>query len=139
MRRLLAPLLLLPLFAGCTQTPADTARAAQAQQATQDALQRRLAGLTPGQPQSCLTPTLSSRGIQTKAYGSTILYIAGRDLIYRNDTTGGCEKLGRDILVSKQYSGRACSGDIATTVDRNTGSVTGSCALRDFVPYRRGQ
>ncbi|SEN39032.1 hypothetical protein SAMN05192583_2703 [Sphingomonas gellani] len=132
----LSPALLL--VAACAQTPADTARQVQVQQATQDDLQRKLAGLTPGKPTSCLPSSLTSARVQTQAFGSTLLYVAGRNLIYRNDTTGGCENAGRgDILVTQQYNGRACSGDIATTVDQYTRSFTGSCALRDFVPYSR--
>lgn len=132
---LLSPLL---LAAACTQTPAETARQVQAQQATQDELQHRLAGLVPGKPMSCLPSSLVSAGVHTKAYGSTLLYVAGRNLVYRNDTTGGCENASRgDSLVTRQFSGRACSGDIVTTVDQVTRTFTGSCALREFVPYTR--
>ena len=138
MRYAIASTMLAVLIAGCARTPADTARAAEAQQATQDALRQQLAGLVPGRAQTCLPNTLPGAGVQTRGYGATILYIAGRDLIYRNDTTGGCQAIARgDILVTRQALGRACSGDIATTVDQTTGFVTGSCGLRDFIPYKR--
>ncbi|MBB5714995.1 hypothetical protein [Sphingomonas aerophila] len=143
MRRaaLLLPVITGALLAGCAALPADTARAQQAQQATADSLQRRLAGLTPGPPQACLPLNiLPSSGVQTKGYGSTILYVVGRDLIYRNDTTGGCERIAQsDILVTRQLQGRACRGDIATTVDPASRMQTGSCAFGDFVPYRRAK
>lgn len=142
MRRLLLLALTpaLAVAAGCARTPAQIARDATTQQATEEALQRQLAGLTPGQPESCLSPGVSRSGLQTRGYGPTILYIAGRDLIYRNDTTGGCENIARgDILVTRELQGRPCTGDIATTVDQTSRSVTGSCALREFVPYRRAK
>ena len=130
--------LLLPLIglAACVQTPADTARAAQAHQATQARLDKALAGLTPGETSSCIPTLLPS--VQTEAYGSTLLYRAGRNLVYRTETGGGCENAGRgDILVTKQLQGRPCRGDIATTVSPTSRTFSGSCSLGDFTVYRR--
>ena len=140
MRRLCLAVMPLIALLGCTRTPAETARATEAEQATANRLAARLAGLTPGRATSCLPTTLIGAQAQTQGYGSTILYIAGRDLIYRNDTTGGCDNIGRgDILVTRQFAGRACRGDIATTVEPLSRAVTGSCALGDFIPYRRAR
>jgi hypothetical protein len=105
-----------------------------------DTLEGRLAGLTPGKPQSCLPNSFTSSGSSLKAYGPTLLYIAGRNLVFRNDTGGGCENVARgDILVSIQPTGRACRGDIARTVDPVSRTTTGSCGLGDFTPYRRAK
>ena len=131
-------LLLLPLIglAACAQTPADTARAAQDQQATQARLDKALAGLMPGATSSCIPTTYPSA--QTEAFGSTLLYRYGRNLIYRTETAGGCENAARgDILVTKQLQGRPCRGDIATTVNPTSRSFSGSCSLGDFTVYRR--
>jgi hypothetical protein len=130
--------LLLPLIglAACAQTPADTARAAQDRQTTQVRLDKALAGLVPGETTSCIPTTLSSA--QTEAYGPTLLYTYGRNLVYRTETTGGCENAGRgDILVTKQLQGRPCRGDIATTVSPTSRVFSGSCSLGDFTVYRR--
>ena len=133
MRRLL-PLLLV--LAGCAQTPADTARAAQSAQAAQVGLDKALAGLTPRSTSACLIDIYPPAHIE--AYGSTLLYRVGRGLVYRNNTTGGCERVARgDILVTRQVQGRPCRGDIATTVDRVSRILTGSCALGEFTTYRR--
>lgn len=135
-------LIFLPLVAGlaaCAQTPAQVAATAQAQQATQDRLAGALAGLTPGASTSCLPLAVTGSNAQIKGYGDTILYRIGRDRIYRNDTTGGCEGIGTrdDILVTVSPQGRACQGDIARTVDRSSQFTTGSCGLGEFVEYRR--
>jgi hypothetical protein len=131
-------LLLLPLIglAACAQTPADTARAAQDRQATQARLDKALAGLTPGETSSCIPITYTSA--HTETYGPTLLYRVGRNLVYRTETSGGCENAARgDILVTKQLQGRPCSGDIATTVSPVSRTFTGSCSLGNFTVYRR--
>ncbi len=134
--RLSAAVLAL-LLAGCATSPREAERAATAEAATQQALATELAGLVPGEPTSCL-PEPGRTQLSSKGYGATIVYSASRTLKYRNDTTGGCERLSRgDTLITRTPIGRVCRGDIATTVDRASGFQTGSCALGDFVPYRR--
>jgi hypothetical protein len=131
-------LMFLPLLAlgACAQTPADTARAAQATQAAQIGLDKQLSGLTRGETTSCMP--ITERSAQTQAFGSTILYRVNRGLVYRTDTAGGCEGMSRgDILVTRQPEGRPCRGDIATTVQPVSRVFTGSCSFGDFTVYRR--
>ena len=123
------------ILAGCAQTPAETARAAQDAVAQQQGLARELAGLVPKNDLTCL-PTLPTKHV--KAYGSTLVYVASPRLKYRSDTAGGCEGVGRDdILITKSNGGRTCQGDISQTIDRAGRFPTGSCALGPFVEYRR--
>ena len=138
MRAAILSPLLLPLAAlcACAQTPADTARAAQEQQATQAKLDKALAGLTPGRTTSCIPSTYPNA--HTEAYGSTLLYRVSRNLVYRTQTAGGCENIARgDVLVTKLLEGRPCRGDISTTVSPVTHTFTGSCSFGDFTEYRR--
>lgn len=131
-------LMLLPLIGlgACAQTPADTARAMDARQATQMRLDKALAGLTPGATTSCMPITY--RDAHTEGYGSTILYRVSRNLVFRTETAGGCENIARgDILVTTQPEGRPCRGDISTTVSPGSRTVTGSCSFGDFTEYRR--
>ena len=126
-------LALLLLLAACA-TPEEAARVEDQARA---GLERELAGLTPGEPSQCL-PVTARQQLSSRGYGSTIVYRVGSGLKYRSDTTGGCERLARnDILVTRTPLSRPCSGDIATTIDRQTGFQTGSCAFGPFVPYRR--
>ena len=134
-------LMLLPLIglAACTQTPAETARAAQSAQAAQVGLDKALAGLTRGETASCI-PASYPRTASTQAFGSTILYRVSRNLVYRTDTSGGCEGIARgDILVTREMQGRPCRGDIATTVQPVSRTFSGSCSFGDFTEYRRAK
>jgi hypothetical protein len=100
-------------------------------------LDQALAGLTPGQPVSCLP---QARSPTSSGYGSTVLYRVSRTEIYRNDLGPGCEGVGRgDIMVTQNPIGRSCRGDIIQLLDRGSRFPTGSCAFSDFVPYRRAK
>lgn len=123
---------------GCTTTPQEAEQAAAAEARVQAELARELAGLTPEAPQGCF-PLAGRPQTRSEIFGPTILYTASRDLKIRNDTTGGCERArrGNDTLVTVSPIGRLCRGDIVRTVDRVNGFQTGSCALGDFVVYRR--
>jgi hypothetical protein len=134
--RPLIPCLLLAL-AGCAATPQETARAQAEQAQRADKLATRLAGFTPGQPQDCLTNFPGDRPSET--IGSTILYVQSPKLIYRNDTSGGCEGMERgDYIVTVSNGGRLCRGDIGRTFQPTVGNIpTGSCALGAFVPYSK--
>jgi hypothetical protein len=134
--RIVAALSVLVL-AACAPTAARTE--ANNRQATADEakLASALRGLVPGETSSCMPP-LARTNYQTEAYGKTILYKVDRGLIYRSDTSGGCERIARDdILITRQFSGRQCAGDIATTVDRVARFTTGSCSFGPFTVYRR--
>lgn len=129
---------LLPLcvaVAGCAETPRDTARVAEKKAADEIEIARILKGYTPGAPESCL-PQQSGQ-YHTQGIGDTLLYSRSSDLIYRNDTTG-CSGVARgDILVTVNYATRLCRGQIADTFNTTSRTYTGSCALGDFIPYRK--
>ena len=131
-------LILMPLVfaAGCAATPAETARARADASSTAADLSTALAGLTPEGTSDCISALPQTRS--TKAYGPVILYTVSRGLIYRNDTSGGCEGVARgDILVTKSPSGRVCRGDIGQTIQPFSRVPTGSCSLGAFTTYRR--
>jgi hypothetical protein len=94
-----------------------------------------LKGLSPGEPQSCIQQT---RVTQSHAFTNTILYEYSPREIYRVTTTPGCTGLRYgDIIVSRTPSGNLCRGDIIRTVSPGSSIPSGSCALGDFIPYRR--
>lgn len=135
MRVILAALPVLLMAGACTQTPAETARAAARVQIEQEGLAKELAGLVPGKPMSCLD---NFRSTQLASYGPTILYRVSKSLVYRTETGGGCTRVGRgDILVTRSPEGRTCAGDISQTFDTGSRMPTGSCSLGQFVPYRK--
>ena len=139
MRLLIVPTILLAtgVLAGCTPSAAEQGQIDRQAAVTATKLDTALAGLAPGAPTSCL-PLTGTPQYQTEGYGSVILYKFSRGLVYRNDTTGGCDRIARgDVLVTRQFGTQICSGDIVTTVDPVSRMMTGSCALGQFTPYRR--
>lgn len=136
MRSFILPLSIAALaLSGCALTPAETARAADERATAQTALSKDLAGLSPTETRDCLDPYQSS---SLKAYGSKLVYRVSSKLAYVNETGGGCEGVERgDILVTKSISGRLCRGDIATTVQTGSRTLTGSCSLGSFVTWRK--
>ncbi len=139
MRSLILLLSAATALAACAQTPAETARAAEREAGEQVRLEKRLAGLVPGKPQSCIDQ-FETRDAQVSSYGNTILYTLGRGTAFRSDTAGGCSDLGsggRNILVTKTFSSQLCQGDIATTVDNASHFQSGSCSFGPFVKYSK--
>ena len=95
---------------------------------------RLIAGKTPGKPVDCIDTRFNNPALS--AYGDKLLYRVSRNLVYVNQTAGGCEAVARnDVLITIRYQTRACRGDIAQTVDRQSGMPTGSCSLGSFTPY----
>lgn len=134
MVRFILPTLLL--LGGASALSADT-KSYAARQAARDKvdLDKQLAGLVPGKPESCISP---QRYRESTRVGDTILYKNGRNDIMRNDTGGGCFGLRRgDAIVTRTFGSRFCRGDIVTTVDFISRIQTGSCAFGDFIPYRK--
>ena len=128
--------------AACALTSADRRQIAEDKTQDQARLAKALAGLVPGEPQSCISLTLINSPMHTEAYGSTILYRVSPSLIYRTDTAGGCERISSnraagDVLVTRTPTGQLCRGDIAQTYDAVARIPTGGCSFGDFVAYRK--
>ncbi|MBA3879019.1 MAG: hypothetical protein C0500_04820 [Sphingobium sp.] len=131
---MLIPLLLV---VSCAETPRQQAAIADRKAANEIEVAKLLQGYTPGAPVNCLPQTNGQ--YNTKGVGDTLLYSNGRRVIYRNDTSG-CAGVARgDVLLTLNYEGRLCRGQIATTFDPITRVQTGGCSLGDFVPYRKNQ
>ena len=130
MIRVAIPILPL-LLAGCATT-ADTEQADARERAR---LERALAGLTPGEPVRCLQRHQFS---EIRTFDGTILYVAGRNRLWRNDVVGGCPGLRRgDIVVTRSFGSQICDRDIIQTRARTGGFMSGSCSLGRFTPYTR--
>jgi hypothetical protein len=135
MFRFLLPAMLL--IGGTAALSADS-KGYQARQAAQDKLEldKALAGLVPGKPQSCIDPI---RYRDTTRVGDTILYHNGRNDVMVTDTGGGCFGLRNgDTIITKSFgTGELCRGDIVRTADLLAHIPSGSCSFGDFVPYRK--
>ena len=111
----------------------------EARYAKEDArLEKALAGLVPGKPRSCIH-LRDAQGTESFDNGKgTILFKVSRKLVYRTDTNGSCNGIGRDrALITRTFGGGdLCRGDIASSADLTAGFTAGSCAMNDFVPYK---
>lgn len=126
--------LAVPLFLAVIVTGAATAqqRAPLSQQAK---LERALKGLTPGTPQRCIRRDMVS---ELRGFEGEILYVAGRDKVWRNKTVGSCSGLARgDIIVTNSISRDYCAGDLVQTRMPQGGAFSGSCSLGEFIPYTK--
>ena len=132
--RILLPLLLISA-AACTPTARQVEQQAAIEAGDRAALDRELAGLTPGRPQDCVTQTQLR---DMKSYGDTLVYRGVGRTRYVNRTSGGCA-LERDdaILVTSTPTTQLCRGDIAQAVSRTSHFPMGSCSYGEFVPYSR--
>jgi hypothetical protein len=127
------PLLLTPLLlAACAGTYEPEPLTAK----QEVKLDKALAGLTPGEPVSCI-----SRFPQTNLVvisNNVLLYKVSKKLVYRNDLLGSCNGLTRgDTLITQSQGSQLCRGDLARSADLRVGIPTGACAIGDFTPYRK--
>lgn len=123
-------ILLVPLLATCGTLGEAPPRSERAR--TQ--LTEALAGKVARAPQRCL-PSYRRNEQQIVDRG-TILYRQGRDLLYRNDPVGGCNGLDASrTLLTESFNGELCRGDIIRVLEPSSGTLVGTCAFGDFIPY----
>ena len=129
MFRFAVPILILAACAANAALPQKTATSDEAKIAHQ------LAGLTPGKPRNCIARDQMGT---TKGFPNTILYVEGRNKVWRNDVTGTCTGLAHDdVMVVVSMGSDLCRGDVVNTRARVGGMRTGSCVLGQFTPYSK--
>lgn len=129
-------LLITAALASCTTAPPLEPRSAEAEAELQQLIQGRVAG----QPTRCLPSYTARSGNMIVIDDNTIAFRnVGGDVYVNNVGSGGCSPLGSGIytLVTRTSGSGLCSGDISQVVDLTSGMTFGSCALGDFIPYRR--
>lgn len=94
-----------------------------------------LAGRMAGAPRRCvmLNQLGSVRVSETDAH--TLVFGSGKT-IWTNHM-GQCSLRRDDIVVTEPSGSQLCVGDVARSLDRNSGIAGPSCVLSDFVPYSR--
>ena len=91
-------------------------------------------GKNAGAPFTCLQHYHSDDMVRIDE--STVAFKQGRR-VYVNHLIGACSNLDSSFyaLVTKSSGTGLCRGDIAYVQDVSTGTIVGSCAIGDFVPY----
>jgi len=87
-----------------------------------------------GDPVNCLPRTRLRRS--TAASDDVLLYDDG-SVVYVNTPYLGCPRARDNTMISQTPVGRLCSGDIVLVQDLRINVPLGSCALSQFVPYRK--
>ncbi len=100
-------------------------------------LTKELEGKVAGKPVNCISDFTSTNLVRIS--DNILLYRVSGNLVYQNKLRYGCPGLARDndIIVSEQFGGQKCRGDIIRLVDRSSGIQGPSCSLGEFVPYRK--
>lgn len=87
-----------------------------------------------GDPVDCI-PRIRLRR-STAASDDVLLYDDG-SVVYVNTPYLGCPRARDNTMISQTPVGRLCSGDIVLVQDLRINVPLGSCALSEFVPYRK--
>ncbi len=99
-------------------------------------LASRLAGRTAEAPRSCIT---LRPGLASETVDRAIIYRQSRDLwLVNRPDDGQCNNLDdRHAFISRTPSTQLCRGDIIQVIDPPLSLPLNTCALGDFVPWRR--
>ena len=100
-------------------------------------LTKELAGKVAGAPVNCISDFNGTNVIRIS--DDILLYRVSGRLVYKNTLRGGCPGLANDndILVTEQFGGQKCRGDLIKLLDRTSGIPGPVCSLGEFVPYRK--
>jgi hypothetical protein len=129
-----AALILVPLLlASCGEMESKPAPLTAEQT---ERLDRELGGKVAGAPQNCISDFNANDLVRVS--DDILLYRVSRNLVYKNNLRSSCPGLARDngIIVSEQFGGQKCRGDLLRLVDRVSGIPGPVCSLGEFVPYR---
>ena len=123
----------LTLVAACAQVDSTPAPLTDKQSAL---LMKELKGKVAGKPVNCISDY--NAGNLIRVSDNILLYRVSGRLVYQNNLRSACSGLARDndIIVSEQFGGQKCRGDLIRLVDRTSGMTGGVCSLGDFTPYR---
>ena len=89
-----------------------------------------------GKPVSCIPQIRLRRS--TAASDEVLLYDDG-STVYVNTPYLGCPRARDNTMISRTPMGRLCSGDIVLVQDLRINVPLGSCALSEFVPFRKAK
>ena len=100
-------------------------------------LTKQLSGKVAGKPLNCISDFNATQLIRVS--DDILLYRVSGNLVYQNNLRSSCPGLARDqdIIVSEQFGGQKCRGDLIKLVDRTSGIQGPVCSLGEFVPYRK--
>ncbi len=131
-------MLILPIMTLAACVEMDSTPVPLTEKQTQR-LDKELAGKVAGTPLNCISNFNSTNIVRIS--DDILLYRVSGNLVYKNNLRSSCPGLARDddIIVSEQYGGQKCRGDLVRLVDRTSGIPGPVCSLGEFVPYRKNK
>ncbi len=131
-------MLILPIMTLAACVEMDSRPAPLTEKQT-ERLDKELAGKVAGTPLNCISNFNSTNMVRIS--DDILLYRVSGNLVYKNNLRSSCPGLARDddIIVSEQYGGQKCRGDLVRLVDRTSGIPGPVCSLGEFVPYRKNK
>ena len=97
-------------------------------------LEKEIGGWVASPPERCID---MRKVTSTNVYGDAMLFKVRSAIKYRTDSSGcPAQRVGLTIVTNSDH-GRLCSGDVVGLQDLENGTVEGSCAVGEFMPYRR--
>ena len=124
------------VLTGCSMSDAESTPLALTDKQSK-LLEKQIGGKVAGEAVNCISNTQHTDLIRIS--DDMLLYKASGRLVYQNRLKSICHGLAsdRDIIVTEQFGGQLCRGDIIKLVDRLGGIPGPFCVLGDFVPYRK--
>lgn len=131
--KLAALIVPLTVVAACGQVDRTPAPLTEKQSAV---LMKEIGGKVAGKPLNCISDFNTDNMIRVS--DNILLYRVSGRLVYKNTLRSSCRGLARDtdIVVTEQFGGQKCRGDLVRLVDRTSGIPGPVCSLGEFVPYR---
>jgi hypothetical protein len=127
------PFLAFAAFASAVLPAAASAERTSPEVQLAEAVEGRVAG----EPERCLRNT---RFTSTRIIDRTAIVYESGGTLWVNVPRGGARSLDQwDVLVTRQFSGDLCRGDVVQLYDSSSMMQTGAVFLGDFVPYRRAR
>ncbi len=127
-----------PLLAADSQSPGIRERTLSAIEGLDERGQKiaklYLKDRVAGEPVACIPRVRLRRS--TAASDDVLLYDDG-STVYVNAPYLGCPRARENTMISSTPIGRLCSGDIVLVQDLRINVPLGSCALSEFVPFKK--
>ena len=95
-----------------------------------------LAGRAAGAAQDCV-PVERTEGLRVSDTDGHMLLYGRGSTIWASNLGPGCGFSPNDVLITRNFDGRYCRGDIIRSADRMSNIPGPSCVLGQFVPYTR--
>lgn len=123
----------IPIVLLALASTASTGQARRDAVPDEERFAKMVEGLEPQKPVNCID--LRDAG-NAESIGKSLVFRVSKRLVYRSETSGGCEGRSYEAFVTRTYGNRLCRGDVVSRADLRSGFSGGFCVAGQFTPYR---